>query len=157
MLVKVHGSAVQGIEATLVTAEVNVVAGYPTFTIVGLGDKAVHESYQRLFAAFRNNDLYFPHGKRVTINLAPADLPKEGTGYDLMMAAGLLAGTGEVPVDRLATHLVMGELALGGRSRGHFPSRWRPDSRASKGSSFLRRTPGRRRSCRVFGFMGCRT
>ena len=117
MLVKVHGSAVQGIEATLVTAEVNVVPGFAAFNIVGLGDKAVHESYQRLFAAFRNNDLYFPHGKRVTINLAPADLPKEGTGYDLMMAVGLLAGTGEVPPDRLATHLVMGELALDGGVR----------------------------------------
>ncbi|MEZ4740373.1 MAG: YifB family Mg chelatase-like AAA ATPase [Flavobacteriales bacterium] len=116
MLVKVFGSAVFGIDATIVTAEVNVENG-AFFFLVGLPDSAVKESQQRMDAALRNNGLYFPRGKGVTINLAPADIRKEGTAYDLPLAVGLLAATDQAPADLLETHLVMGELSLDGGVR----------------------------------------
>ncbi len=116
MLVKVFGSAVFGINATIVTAEVNVENG-AFFFLVGLPDSAVKESQQRMDAALRNNGLYFPRGKGVTINLAPADIRKEGTAYDLPLAVGLLAATDQAPPDLLETHLVMGELSLDGGVR----------------------------------------
>ena len=116
MLVKVFGSAVFGINATIVVAEVNVEQG-AFFFLVGLPDSAVKESQQRMDAALRNNGLYFPRGKGVTINLAPADIRKEGTAYDLPLAVGLLAATEQLPDTMLATHLVMGELSLDGGVR----------------------------------------
>lgn len=116
MLVKSYGSAVFGIEATIVTAEVNVTNG-TKFYLVGLPDSAVKESYHRMDAALKNNGLNFPKGKRVVINLAPADIHKEGSAYDLPMAMGVLAATDQVPADLLATHLVMGELSLDGGVR----------------------------------------
>ena len=117
MLVKVFGSAVFGINATIVTAEVNVYQRGTKFFIVGLPDNAVKESYHRMDAALRNNGFYFPRGKRVVINLAPADIHKEGSAYDLPMAVGVLAATGQVPVELLADHMVMGELSLDGGVR----------------------------------------
>lgn len=116
MLVKTYGSAVFGIEATIVTAEVNVTNG-TKFFLVGLPDSAVKESYHRMDAALKNNGLYFPKGKRVVINLAPADIHKEGSAYDLPMAMGILAATDQVSPDLLGTHLVMGELSLDGGVR----------------------------------------
>ncbi len=116
MLVKVFGSAVFGINATIVTAEVNVENG-AFFFLVGLPDSAVKESQQRMDAALRNNGLYFPRGKGVTINLAPADIRKEGTAYDLPLAVGLLAATDQVPAEMLESYLVMGELSLDGGIR----------------------------------------
>ena len=116
MLVKVFGAAVFGINATIVTAEVNVEQG-AFFFMVGLPDSAVKESQQRMDAALRNNKLYFPRGKGVTINLAPADIRKEGTAYDMPLAVGLLAATEQVPEGMLADHLVMGELSLDGGVR----------------------------------------
>ena len=116
MLVKVFGSAVFGINATIVTAEVNVENG-AFFFLVGLPDSAVKESQQRMDAALRNNGLYFPRGKGVTINLAPADIRKEGTAYDLPLAVGILAATEQVPAEMLEIFLVMGELSLDGGIR----------------------------------------
>ncbi|MCC6938485.1 MAG: YifB family Mg chelatase-like AAA ATPase [Flavobacteriales bacterium] len=116
MLVKVFGSAVFGINATVVTVEVNVETG-SFFIIVGLPDSSVKESQQRMDAALRNNGYYMPRGKGVTVNLAPADIRKEGTAYDLPLAVGLLAATEQAPVDLLADHLVMGELSLDGGVR----------------------------------------
>ncbi|MBK7385062.1 MAG: YifB family Mg chelatase-like AAA ATPase [Flavobacteriales bacterium] len=116
MLVKVFGSAVFGINATVVTVEVNVETG-AFFIIVGLPDSSVKESQQRMDAALRNNGYYMPRGKGVTVNLAPADIRKEGTAYDLPLAVGLLAATEQAPVDLLVDHLVMGELSLDGGVR----------------------------------------
>ncbi|MDX9752233.1 MAG: magnesium chelatase domain-containing protein, partial [Flavobacteriales bacterium] len=116
MLVKVYGAAVFGVNATIVTAEVNVETG-AYFFLVGLPDSAVKESQQRMDAALRNNGLYAPRGKGVTINLAPADIRKEGTAYDLPLAVGILAATEQVPADMLAEYLVMGELSLDGGVR----------------------------------------
>lgn len=117
MLVKVYGAAVFGINATIVTAEVNVYERGQGFIIVGLPDVAVKESYHRMDATAKNNDLYFPRGKRVVVNLAPADIHKEGSAYDLPMAVGVVAATGQAPPDLLADHLVMGELSLDGGVR----------------------------------------
>jgi magnesium chelatase family protein len=116
MLVKVYGAAVFGINATIVTAEVNVEPG-AYFYLVGLPDSAVKESQQRIDAALRNNGLYAPRGKGVTINLAPADIRKEGTAYDLPLAVGILAATEQTPATLLDDHLVMGELSLDGGVR----------------------------------------
>jgi magnesium chelatase family protein len=116
MLVKVYGAAVFGINATIVIAEVNVEPG-AYFHLVGLPDSAVKESQQRMDAALRNNGLYAPRGKGVTINLAPADIRKEGTAYDLPLAVGLLAATDQVPAEMLEHYLVMGELSLDGGVR----------------------------------------
>ena len=116
MLVKVYGAAVFGVNATIVTAEVNVQPGLKFF-LVGLPDSAVKESYHRMDAALKNNGYYFPRGKRVVVNLAPADIQKEGSAYDLPMAVGLIAATDQAPADKLADHLVMGELSLDGGVR----------------------------------------
>ena len=117
MLVKAYGAAVFGINATIVTAEVNVYERGQGFIIVGLPDIAVKESYHRMDATAKNNDYYFPRGKRVVVNLAPADIHKEGSAYDLPMAVGVIAATGQAPPDLLADHLVMGELSLDGGVR----------------------------------------
>lgn len=116
MLVKVFGSAVFGINATVVTAEVNVTKGMK-FYLVGLPDSAVKESYHRMDNAIKSCGLYFPAGKRTVINLAPADVHKEGSAYDLPMAVGILASTGQIPTDRLDRFLIMGELSLDGGVR----------------------------------------
>ncbi len=116
MLVKVFGSAVFGINATIVTAEVSVTKGVK-FYLVGLPDNAVKESYHRMDSAVRSCGLDFPRGKRTVINLAPADVHKEGSAYDLPMAVGILGSTGQVPTERFADHLLMGELSMDGGVR----------------------------------------
>lgn len=116
MLVKVFGSAVFGINATIVTAEVNVTKGVK-FYLVGLPDNAVKESYHRMDNAVRSCGLDFPRGKRTVINLAPADVHKEGSAYDLPMAVGILGSTGQIPTDRFADFLIMGELSMDGGVR----------------------------------------
>ena len=106
--------AFQGIEAVLVDVQVQVAPGLPAFTIVGLPDKAVAESRERVRAALIASGLSLPP-KRITINLAPADLPKEGSHYDLPIALGLMGAIGAVPSDAAQNFLVLGELALDGR------------------------------------------
>ncbi|MCB9171023.1 MAG: YifB family Mg chelatase-like AAA ATPase [Flavobacteriales bacterium] len=116
MLVKVFASAVFGIDATIVTAEVSVTKGL-RFYLVGLPDNAVKESYHRMDHAIAGCGLYFPRGKRTVINLAPADVHKEGSAYDLPMAVGILASTKQVPAERLGEFVIMGELSLDGGVR----------------------------------------
>ncbi len=116
MLVKVHGAAVCGINATIVTAEVSVTKGVK-FYLVGLPDNAVKESYHRMDSAVRSCGLDFPRGKRTVINLAPADVHKEGSAYDLPMAVGILCSTAQVPAGRLVGCLFMGELSMDGGVR----------------------------------------
>jgi magnesium chelatase family protein len=88
MLVKVYGSAVFGVEATTITVEVNIENGY-AYRLVGLPDNAIKESSYRISAALKNNKYELP-GKKITINMAPADLRKEGSAYDLTLAIGIL-------------------------------------------------------------------
>ena len=112
MLVKTYGSAVFGIDATTITVEVNLSNGV-AFHLVGLPDSAVKESQQRINAALQNNNLKFP-GKKVVINMAPADIRKEGSAYDLTLAVGILAASGQITCDKLETYIIMGELSLDG-------------------------------------------
>ena len=112
MLVKTYGSAVAGIDATTITIEVNLGQGI-NFFMVGLPDSAVKESQQRIDAALKNNGFRIP-GKGITINMAPADIRKEGSAYDLPIALGILATAGDVAPEELGEYIIMGELSLDG-------------------------------------------
>lgn len=114
MLAKSLSGAVIGIDAHVVEVEVDIASGLPSFTTVGLPETAVKESRERVKSAIANSGYRFPDD-RITINLAPAHIKKEGTGYDLPMAAGILAAMKIVPQDKLNHFLVMGELSLDGR------------------------------------------
>lgn len=112
MLVKTFGSAVHGVDATTITIEVNIGRGIRYF-LVGLPDNAVKESQQRIIAAMENNGLKWP-GKGITINMAPADIRKEGSAYDLPIAVGVLAANSDIPSEDLGRYIIMGELSLDG-------------------------------------------
>ncbi len=112
MLVKVFGSTVYGIKATKITVEVNVGQG-TKYLMVGLPDNAVKESQLRIETAFKNNDLHMPR-KGIIVNMAPADLKKEGSAYDLTIATGILAASDQIPSNRLEQFIIMGELSLDG-------------------------------------------
>jgi magnesium chelatase family protein len=112
MLVKTYGSAVSGINATTITVEVNIGQGI-NFYLVGLPDNAVKESQQRIDAALRNNGYKIP-GKKITINMAPADIRKEGSAYDLTIAAGILAASQQMESTDIDKYIIMGELSLDG-------------------------------------------
>ena len=112
MLVKVFGAALQGIDAILVTIEVSVTRG-SAFSMVGLPDAAVKESYQRVMTAIGQSGLETPR-RRVVVNLSPADVRKEGSAFDLPIAVGLIAGDEKMPAAALADYLIMGELSLDG-------------------------------------------
>lgn len=112
MLVKVFGAAVQGIEATLITIEVNCSRGI-RFLLVGLPDASVKESHERIVSALQVNGLKFPR-QQIIINMSPADLRKEGSAYDLPLAVGILAASGSVDDRLLDRYLLMGELSLDG-------------------------------------------
>jgi len=113
MLARIRSASLQGIEAATVSVEVDVTAGLPSFTTVGLPDSTVRESRDRVRAAIRNAGFEFPV-ERITVNLAPADLRKEGAAFDLPMALGILAATGLVKPERLDRAVVLGELSLDG-------------------------------------------
>jgi magnesium chelatase family protein len=116
MLAHVTTFAIHGIESRRVTVEVDLRTGLPAFTIVGLGDRAVRESRERVRAAVLNSGFKFP-ASRITVNLAPASLRKEGPSFDLAIACGLLAASGQLPIDLLTHTGLHGELALGGELR----------------------------------------
>ncbi len=112
MLIKAYGSAVHGISATTITIEVNISKGI-RFFIVGLADNAVKESQKRIESALLNNDFNWPY-LRVVVNLAPADIRKEGTAYDLPLALALLAASDQLVTEKLDKFIIMGELSLDG-------------------------------------------
>jgi magnesium chelatase family protein len=116
MLAKVLSSAVQGVDAYLVNVEVDIALGLPTFNTVGLPDVAVKESRDRVKAAIKNSGFEFP-AKRITVNLAPADIKKEGAAFDLPTAVGILAAQEIVLPDRLTRLVLLGELSLDGGVR----------------------------------------
>jgi magnesium chelatase family protein len=116
VLAKVHAAAVVGLEGEIVEVEVDTARGLPSFTIVGLPDTAVQESRERVQAAIKNAGLVFPR-QRVTVNLAPADLRKEGPSYDLPIALGVLAACDQIPIESLEDTLAVGELSLDGTLR----------------------------------------
>ena len=112
MLVKVYAAALQGIDATIVTIEVNSSRGIKFF-LVGLPDSAVKESHERIMSALQVNGYRFP-SRQIVVNMAPADIRKEGSAYDLPLAIGILASAGEVMDEKLSKYLIMGELSLDG-------------------------------------------
>ncbi len=112
MLTKVFGSAVFGVDATTITVEVNVDKGVG-YHLVGLPDNAIKESNYRIAAALLNNGYKIP-GKKITLNLAPADLRKEGSAYDLTLAIGILTASGQIKSENVEKYIIMGELSLDG-------------------------------------------
>lgn len=112
MLIKTYGSAIHGVDAITITIEVNIDKGI-NFLLVGLPDSAVKESQQRISAALKNNGYKIP-GKQVVINMAPADIRKEGSAYDLPLAIGILAASGQITHNHVNEYVIMGELSLDG-------------------------------------------
>lgn len=112
MLVKVYGAAVQGVDAILITIEVNCSNGIK-FMLVGLPDASVKESHERIISALQENGYKFPR-RQVIINMSPADIKKEGSAYDLPLAMGILAAAESLSADKLADYMLMGELSLDG-------------------------------------------
>ena len=117
MLSKVHSSAVLGIEAYPVEVEIDLSNGLPAFNIVGLPDAACRESADRVRAAIKNSDLPFP-AKKITVNLAPADLKKEGSAFDLAIAIGILVANETIDKTKIENKIFCGELSLDGKVRG---------------------------------------
>jgi magnesium chelatase family protein len=103
-----------GIDGLVVEVEVDVALGLPQFTTVGLPEGAVRESKDRVRSAIKNSGYEFPT-RRITVNLAPADVKKEGSAYDLPIALGILAAEGWLTKEQLAAHAILGELSLDGR------------------------------------------
>ena len=116
MLAHVKTGAVHGVDPFLVSVEVNLTSGLPTFTVVGLAHGAVREGRERVTAALKNMGYDLPH-RRITVNLAPADVRKDGTAFDLPIAVGLVAADGRLDVTRLGSHAFLGELGLDGSLR----------------------------------------
>jgi magnesium chelatase family protein len=116
MLAKIISSAVVGVEALPVTVEVDISYGLPSFSTVGLAEGAVRESRERVKAAIKNSGYDFPN-RKITVNLAPADVKKEGAGYDLPMAIGILVASEILKSEKLEKYGIIGELSLDGSVR----------------------------------------
>lgn len=112
MLVKTYGASVQGIHASTITIEVNVTQGF-RFTLVGLPDNAIKESHERIVSALEYCGMKFPH-YQVIVNMAPADIRKEGAAYDLPLAIGIMSAAGDIQSEELSQYVIMGELSLDG-------------------------------------------
>ena len=146
MLAKIYSAAVYGVDAYEVEIEVNGAGGDPNIIIVGLPDAAVKESRDRVTTAINNSGYYWPRG-RTTINLAPADIKKEGPSFDLPIALGMIAVTEEMDSSPFENFSFVGELALNGAvrpSKAFCRSHWR---RGDAASGDLRAGSKRARSC----------
>ena len=113
----VHSRTLLGLQAKPVTVEVHLANGLPSFTLVGLAETEVKEARERVRSAIQNSGLEFPGNKRITVNLAPADLPKDSGRFDLPIALGILAASGQIDGAKLAGFEFAGELSLGGDLR----------------------------------------
>ncbi len=116
-LAVIHSRALDALQAPEVTVEVHLANGLPSFTLVGLADTEVKEARERVRAALLTSGLEFPHNKKITVNLAPADLPKESGRFDLPIALGILAASGQIDAERLSAFEFAGELSLAGDLR----------------------------------------
>jgi magnesium chelatase family protein len=116
MLARARTFTLEGLNARAVNVEIDIRPGLPAFAIVGLADAAVREARDRVHAALLNSGFQFP-ARRITANLAPADVPKIGPGFDLALACGILAASGQIPSELLDTHALFGELSLDGEVR----------------------------------------
>ena len=149
MVARIRTVAFRGVEIRDVETQVTIVAGLPAFTIVGLPDKAVGESRERVRAALSALGLALPP-RRITVNLAPADLIKEGSHFDLPIALGLLAEMEVLPKDELAGYIVLGEVALDGSLTPAASARPGSSARAraaAKPPGPARSRSSRRRTC----------
>ncbi|MBL7128571.1 MAG: YifB family Mg chelatase-like AAA ATPase [Ignavibacteria bacterium] len=117
MVSEIFTSATYGVDAYIIRVETHIEKGLHSFSIVGLPDNAVKESRERVSAAIKNSEFFFPSIKRITINLAPADVRKEGSGFDLPIAIGIITETNQVSPQKLKDYLFVGELSLDGRLR----------------------------------------
>jgi magnesium chelatase family protein len=116
-LATIHSRALVGLVAPAVMVEVHLANGLPSFTLVGLADVEVKEARERVRSALQNSGLDFPHNQRITVNLAPADLPKDSGRLDLPIALGILAASGQIDASKLAGYEFAGELSLSGELR----------------------------------------
>ena len=116
-LALLHSRSLDGLDAPEVTVEVHLANGLPSFTLVGLADTEVKEARERVRAALQTSGLDFPSNKRITVNLAPADLPKESGRFDLPIALGILAASGQIDATKLDAFEFVGELGLAGDLR----------------------------------------
>jgi magnesium chelatase family protein len=116
MIARVYAAALEGLNAREVTVEVDLAMGMLDFNLVGLPDTAIKEAKERVHSAIRNSDLEYPYG-HITINLAPAEVRKSGTWYDLPMALGMLAASAQIPQSALDGVVAVGELSLDGSVR----------------------------------------
>lgn len=117
MFAQTYGSTTLGLNGVLITVEIDIANGIPGLDIVGLPDAAVREARERVRAAIKNSGFEFP-ARRITVNLAPADLKKDSSGLDLPIAVGILAASGQLPHDRCSRYCFLGELSLEGKVRG---------------------------------------
>ena len=117
MLSKVLSAAVYGIDAYIVEVETHMEGNVPYFNIVGLPDNSVRESRERVIAAMKNSGYHFTYNRRITINMAPADIKKEGSAYDLPIAIGIMSAQGEISEEKLNDLVILGELSLDGSVR----------------------------------------
>jgi len=118
VLAIINSIALHGLEGTVVKVEVDVSSGMPAYDLVGLPDTAVRESRERVRTAIKNSGFEFPV-KRITVNLAPADIRKEGPEYDLPIAIGILLASGQIAVDSGLDHIFMGEFSLNGKYKAN--------------------------------------
>ena len=109
MISKIFSAALMGIDAYPVEIEINMERGSPFFAIVGLPDNAVKESKERVVAAIRNSGYPFIYQRQIIVNMAPADIKKEGSAYDLPIAIGIMAASGEVASDKIGDYMILGE------------------------------------------------
>jgi predicted ATPase with chaperone activity len=162
MLAKVNSAALYGIDALRVEVEIDLASGLPQLATVGLPEGAVKESKDRIRAAVKNCGYTFP-AKRITINLAPADIKKEGSAYDLPMAVGILAAEGLIQKNLLDDYFLIGELSLStvqsSPSVAPCPPPWRQKKKNTKDSSCPRpmhRRPPSSAKSKFLGFKTCR-
>lgn len=113
---KVHSATLRGVEAVSVDVEISVFKGLPSFSIVGMVDSSIQESRDRIYAAIKSSEFSMP-GSRIVVNLAPGFIKKSGSGFDLPIAIGVLAATGQIPKDKIDEYLIVGELSLAGDVR----------------------------------------
>ena len=142
LLSKLYSAAIFGVEAFIVEIEVDIHPGLPSFNIVGLPDTAVQESRERVRAAIKNSEFEFPM-QRITVNLAPADIKKEGPIFDLSIALAILVASKQVKPDLLNEYLIMGELSLDGSIKpvnGMLPIALMAKNISKKNYLFLKQT-----------------
>jgi magnesium chelatase family protein len=148
MLARARTFTIEGLHARAVTVEVDIRPGLPTFTIVGLADAAVREARDRVRAAVLNSGYEFP-ARRITANLAPADIPKVGPGFDLALACAVLAASAQIPGDLLETHALFGELSLDGELRASHGTLAVAEATKKAGLQMLVLGPARAREARL--------